>query len=555
MKHSNRISALHRKITGNQKLLFSLCVISLALPNVFLFFTERVPFVVGLCNVVLPVSVLWLIMTLNRRPGKIYLLMFPLVFFAAFQIVLLYLFGNSVIAVDMFLNLTTTNSIEAGELLSNIMYAIIFVAIVYIPLLLWSIYSLFQEPINDNFRIWNRKYAVTGCIIGAVLLVVSYATYDKFRVEDDLYPVNVLYNVGLAVDRTIKVKNYPDTSRDFEFAARSVREASEKEIHILLIGETARADNFGLYGYSRNTTPMLETVPNLVVFSDAMSQSNTTHKSVPMIMSAVSVENFNDIYHHKSIITAFKEAGYSTAFYSNQRPNHSFVDFFGAEAHDCRFVKKDMNANTNVSDDILIELLRTFIDDNDSMKKFIVLHSYGSHFDYSERYPANMSYFKPDKITSAKPENREILLNAYDNTIRATDAFIYRLIKMIEAERCVSTITYLSDHGEDIYDDDRNLFLHSSPIPTIYQLRVPFLIWTSTEYDSLYPEKRLALLKNVDKPVSSNLSAFHTIIDLAGIETRYFHAIRALSSEDYISDEPRLYLNDHNRPVSIEEIL
>lgn len=88
-----------------------------------------------ICNVILPVSVYWLIMTLGRKPGKTIWILFPFVFFAAFQLVLLYLFGRSIIAVDMFLNLTTTNSGEALELLDNLLPAVIGVFVVYIPAL------------------------------------------------------------------------------------------------------------------------------------------------------------------------------------------------------------------------------------------------------------------------------------------------------------------------------------------------------------------------------------------------------------------------------------
>lgn len=91
--------------------LFVLFIVVLAIPNVALFFTEQqMTLWARICNVILPVSVYWLIMTLERKPGKTIWILFPFVFFAAFQLVLLYLFGRSIIAVDMFLNLTTTNS-------------------------------------------------------------------------------------------------------------------------------------------------------------------------------------------------------------------------------------------------------------------------------------------------------------------------------------------------------------------------------------------------------------------------------------------------------------
>ena len=50
-----------------------------------------------------------------RRSGVMIWLAFPFIFFCAFQIVLLYLFGNSIIATDMFTNLLTTNPGERAN--------------------------------------------------------------------------------------------------------------------------------------------------------------------------------------------------------------------------------------------------------------------------------------------------------------------------------------------------------------------------------------------------------------------------------------------------------
>ena len=84
-------------------------------------------------------------------------------------------------------------------------------------------------------------------------------------------------------------------------------------------------------------------------------------------MSSVSAHDFNSIYQQKSIITAFKEAGYRTAFFSNQRYNHSFIDFFGKEADTCNFIKENVkHANYNPSDDELLELVATELAKNAS---------------------------------------------------------------------------------------------------------------------------------------------------------------------------------------------
>ena len=82
-----------------------------------------------------------------------------------------------------------------------------------------------------------------------------------------------------------------------------------------------------------------------------------------MLLSAVNANDFDSIYHQKGIITAFKEAGYRTAFFSNQRYNHSFIDFFGKEADTFDFIKEDTgNSGYNPSDDELLKRVASELD-------------------------------------------------------------------------------------------------------------------------------------------------------------------------------------------------
>ncbi len=127
------------------------------------------------------------------------------------------------------------------------------------------------------------------------------------------------------------------------------------------------------------------------------------------------------------------------------------------EADEWKFIKEDAPEETNISDDELLKLVDKQLNDG-HRKLFIVLHMYGSHFNYKERYPSDMAVFRPDSLTDAKYENREYLLNAYDNTIRYTDCFLASLIEMLQRTNASSAMLYTSDHGEDIFDDDRKLF-------------------------------------------------------------------------------------------------
>ena len=554
MKPFNKIVTFLRKVKCNQRLLFALCVLALTLPNFLLFFIDTSPLLVRLCNIVLPLCIWWWAMTWLRRPGKMFWILFIFVFFDAFQIVLLDMYGGAILAVDMFLNVATTNASEIGEQLGGILPAVTFVFVVYLPLLFFSTVSIYHPSLSRRFLQLNRRLATAGIGVGIAMLVACYIAVPKFSFINDIYPANVTDNLIIAIQRTVATNNYHNTSHGFTFNAKATHHANEKEAYILVIGETARADNFGVYGYNRPTTPLLAQEENLVAYTDVLSQANVTHKSVPMILSAVSAENFDDIYHQKSIITAMNEAGFATAFFSNQRPNRSFIDFFAAEAHRSVFVKQNAPSSANIPDSQLIDYLKEELADSARChKRFVVLHTYGSHFNYSDRYPDEARRFTPDRITTIGYKNRQTMVNAYDNSIVSTDMLLHSIISEARNAGYSACVVYLSDHGEDIYDDDRRLYMHASPSPSYYQLHVPLLVWTSESYEQNHPAEDAALRANVNKPVASNLVVFHTLLGLSGVTTPYAKNAFSLCSPAYSSPK-RFYLNDHNDPLPMDEI-
>lgn len=538
----------------NQEHLFYLFLSVLIVPNIALCFTEPLPLMAKVTNVLLPFGCYYLLMTLSRNCGKMLWLLFPFLFFGAFQIVLLYLFGQSIIAVDMFLNLVTTNSSEALELLDKLTPAIIAVVVLYVPALALGTVSIIRKrklPVEFIRRERKRAFIVLG--ISLLSLGATYMQDSGYELKSDLYPLNVCYNVGLAFQRTARTRDYHHTSKDFTFHATPTHPAEKREVYVMVIGETSRAMNWQLYGYERETNPLLSRQTGLVAFPKVLTESNTTHKSVPMLMSDVNACNYNSIYHQKGIIAAFKEAGFHTAFFSNQRYNHSFIDFFGMEADTYDFIKEDsIDSSYNPSDDKLLKLVEQELAKG-ATKQLIVLHTYGSHFNYRERYPLENTFFTPDYPVDAERKYRDNLLNAYDNSIRYTDGFLSRIIHALEQQQTDAAMIYASDHGEDIFDDSRHLFLHASPVPSYYQLHVPFLVWMSDSYRKAYPEHWKATVDNMGKDVSSSSSLFPTMLDLSGIETPYRNDSQSVAAPFYRM-RPRVYLNDHNEPRPLDDL-
>lgn len=556
------------------KFIYWYAVIALTVPNVALCFSEHLSTWAALANIVLPFAVYMALMSICRKPGKMVWWLFLIIFFAAFQIVLLYLFGKGVIAVDMFLNLVTTNPGEAMELLDNLIPGVASVFILYLPLLILGVVSIHSKKapvlcasLRKRYCQWASALAIVGCIFVATAYLSHPSNNTQlddhhaaqYSVLDDLYPVNAFYNLYLAVKRNNASIHYKDASANFRFEAQATHPEDSCEVYVMVIGETARAMNFSLYGYQRNTNPRLSTTTGLVTFSDVTTQSNTTHKSVPMLLSQASATDFERLFHEKGILQAYREAGFHTVFLSNQRPNHSFIDFLGEQADQWLFLKTgDANQagrelagatskDGNYYDADLLPILDKILNQK-RKKEFIVLHTYGSHFNYMERYPREMAHFLPDTHCEAKLENRPDLINAYDNTIRYTDFVLSGVIERLRKHGGMSAMLYTSDHGENIFDDAHKLFLHASPRASEYELRVPFLVWTSQSFRQLLPEVSRALSANSHKQAQSSRSAFHTMLNIGGISTRYLQTHMSLASMQY-QPAPLLYLNDHNEAI------
>lgn len=534
-----------------QKLTYLLYLLILILPNVILAVTEHLSPAGRIANIIVPLTTYWLVLTLSRKTGRTMIILFPVLFLGAFQMVLTYLYGRGPIAVDMWLNLVTTNAGEVNELLSQLLPAIVWVVVIYIPTLTIAAMQWAKHQTIDDAFIRIQRFPALCSAAVALIATFTLTAFTPYTPTNDLFPINAISNFGLAVERLEASNGYKDASKDFRYDAHCTFTDDEPETVVLVIGETSRADNWQLYGYHRPTNPVLSKTEGLTVFTDYMSQSNTTHKSVPILLSLADAEDYTILYRTKGIMQAFREAGYHTAFISNQQRNHSFIDFLGEQADYCLFLHDSLSRN---ADDIeLLKPLRQQIKQNRGKRTFIVLHTYGSHFSYADRYPKAMRHFTPDHYDGAKAKYRLQLVNAYDNTIVHTDFLIGKVISTLSSEGGSAAMLFTSDHGEDIFDDQRHLFLHASPFPSYYQLHVPLIAWTSPTYRIRHAEIAQSLISNSHKQAESN-SVFHTLLSLGGVATQYRNDSLSLASPAY-TPHRRLFIDDHNKPLSYPECM
>lgn len=408
-------------------------------------------------------------------------------------------------------------------------------SVIMLPWTLKPLWSPFLEMYRTKKFFVVLTQLLSGCLFGLVALALNLPSF--------------FYNLYFAINKAERNSKYHITSADFKFDATKPEQAEGKrEIYVLVVGETSRAMEWSLYGYERKTTPRMEALDGLVHFTDVVTQSNNTHKSVPIILSAASAENYGVLYDEKSIVTAFKEAGFRTLVIANQKLTTSMIGAFYREADTFIDMSAFNTGSTLISlhDAAILPYLKKELDKEDG-NLFVVLHTYGSHFNYHERYPKEFRFYTPDKAEGIRASYKKELRNAYDNSIHYTDYVLGEIVDMLAKTNAPASMLYLSDHGEDIFDDSRARYLHASPIPTYYQLHIPYVIWFSKAYRESYPQKYLEAQAHETYPVSTN-SVFHTMLDIAGVRTPVADSTFALTNRAF-KVRDRMYLGDHDDPI------
>jgi glucan phosphoethanolaminetransferase (alkaline phosphatase superfamily) len=324
----------------------------------------------------------------------------------------------------------------------------------------------------------------------------------------------------------------------FSFGATKSIVVDEPETFVLVIGESSRPDHWSLYGYSRDTTPRLRAEPNLIVFRDAVTPASLSQISVPLILTRADLKTREMGPPEKSVISAFNEVEFRSAWLSTQQRDQwsGQLDRYSIEADSRRFFER-------THDGVLVKALADMLASRPSaaQNQFVVIHTSGNHFVYSDRYPAEMAIFDGKPRSTGSDAD---LTDSYDNAVFYTDHMLTGIIAELKKRPGLSAMLYVSDHGENLMDDDRKLFGHF--YGTEYDLRVPLIFWYSSSFALKFPEKVAAARVNSARRVTT-AAVFHTLLDAAGITVHDERtATRSLLSRAF-AEEPRWVLRNSER--------
>lgn len=428
--------------------------------------------------------------------------------------------------------LLESNSSEIFSFISfyqSILWAIAHV--VFYTAFAYMLYGLYSKPIAFLGRM---RWIFLG-VLGFPLFIFVFFTlktsqeFEKTLV--DIQQDGLMYEKSSAVDLLQKtlpfglllntyeyyieqrqMQNAAQKFRDYSFDMVSQEKNLEPETYVLVIGETSRRDLWQMHGYQEPTNPYLSQEPNIVPFNNMLSVAASTRKSIPMMLTRKPAEMvYRFAFHEPSVITAFKQAGFRTYWLSAQQPfgqHDTTTSVYASEADIQRFVNPVGYQSQGAYDGSLVSALKDTLGEKKYPKKLIILHMLGSHFNYDHRYPEVFNFFKPSmrdmKVSDMKlKENKEFIINSYKNSILYSDFFLHQVILELKVANEKSFLLYASDHGEDLYDGDCELFGHGNK--TKFNFEVSAFAWYSDKFMTGEKDKIDNLTRNKEAPINHQI--------------------------------------------------
>lgn len=432
---------------------------------------------------------------------------------------------------SMITNILDTTPAESFALLSVRMMIVLFFTGVLMTMVAWWI------RVKPSMSVWRSMgKRLISVVVSALLIVIVALLFYKdyaslFRNNKELVkslsPSNSIA-ASLSWYSHNSMANLPLLRLGEDAKQRpQMQQGPRKNLTILVLGETSRAEDFSLGGYARETNPLLKQ-DDVAYFPNTTSCGTATAISVPCMFSGMPRAHYDEAlaHHQEGLLDIIQRAGLQVLWNDND----------GGCKGACDRVPNQDVTKLNLPgqciegecvDEVLFHQLEDYINhlQHDGV---IVLHTIGSHGPtYYNRYPAAFRKFTPTCDTNQiQTCTQQQLVNTYDNTIVYVDYIVDKAIKLLQSKQdnFTTSLVYLSDHGESL--GENGVYLHGLPysIAPESQKHVPFLIWLSDDYQKRYGVSSQCLQNEAQQKNVSQDNLFSTMLGLTGVETKEYRA-------------------------------
>lgn len=424
-----------------------------------------------------------------------------------------------IISDDMLRNVAHTNTSEALELFNLKLLLYLMLLGILPAVAVGRVRLRWRGRRSESIARLKLLAATLVLMVGTVLLFGSfYASFFRQHKELRQYanPTYYIYSTikfagGLLETRS----NAPMTvvGADAKIPASDV----SRELVIMVVGETARADRFSLNGYARDTNPQLSK-KNVISLTNFRACGTSTAVSVPcMFLFNGDAKEPSAIRIEENLLDVLQHSGAHVLWLDNNSDSKGVAD--RVEFQDFRSPKVNPVCDIECRDVGMLAGLQSYIDAHPKGDILIVLHQMGNHGPaYFRRYPPGFEKFRPAcKNSDLSQCSREEIGNAYDNAILYTDHFLAKAIEVLEKNdaRFETALFYVSDHGESL--GENGLYLHGMPkaIAPDAQLHVPAVLWFGANFRGV----TLSALRMKSQMRFTHNNVFHTLLGFFEIES------------------------------------
>lgn len=388
---------------------------------------------------------------------------------------------------DMVRNVLATDVKESRELMTPSLIVPLLLYAVLPAALLWWV-RVRERPVTRS--LWVRPLFISSLMVGGLLAVmlssadVSAMLRNHREIKYLATPLNYVVGLQQNLRSSSPISKAPRTPIALDATATPRVATSKPRLLVLVVGETARAQNWGLNGYARQTTPELARL-DVVNFPDMHSCGTSTEVSVPCMFSQIGRHNYDQkaIRTQQSLLDVLDRTGVKTLWRDNQSGCKGVCEGTAFESL-TNATDPSLCARGRCLDEIMLKGLEDQVR-SERGDRVVVLHQLGNHGpSYFERYPAAFRTFTPP-CENAELGNCDAsqIVNAYDNAILYTDHFLAKTIRQLRSMEDYDTaMIYVSDHGESL--GEKGLYLHGVPyaIAPAEQTRVPMVMWFSDRF-------------------------------------------------------------------------
>lgn len=446
-------------------------------------------------------------------------LLSSIVFFAGWKLGVVFDYG-------MMENIFQTNPAEASmyfNLTSMLAFALSGVLPAY---LIWKL-KFTVQPIKTAVK-HRAIFMLSLLVIIGLIAACFMKSYLAFGRNNDeikrlVVPTYFIGSLAKYINRTYIETPLPYTQLGVDAKVTSTK--ATPNLMVLVVGETARAQNSAYYGYSQNTNPYTAKYP-LQVFADVSSCGTATAVSLPCMFSRFNREQYNarKAKAQDNVIDVLDHAGVNVLWMDNDS---------GCKGVCSRVKRVTISLDsdpalcngTSCLDQVLVNALDNALTELTDNNTLIVLHIMGSHGPtYYQRYPEAQRHFTPDcQRSDIQNCEHEALVNTYDNTLVYTDYILSEVIKRLETVKGYDTaMLYLSDHGESL--GEMGLYLHGTPyaVAPKEQTHIPLLTWFSKAF---LQENHLSLACIEEQAKTGHFShdnLFDTLLGLFNISSEAY---------------------------------